>query len=321
VAQRASGEELGVTVHVARGAADGPTLGLVATIHGDAAFGALAIKQVLDSLDLAALRGRVVAVPIANPVAFESFTRTTGQGMNTDMNNMNRVFPGDPNGWMTQRLAAVVAEYVVPEADAFIDFHCGADSVIDYTLVSGDRTESEIRNLEYARRFGTPYMFIHDKDPHANTLDGYVKSLGKLSIVAEQGGTSITPEFTARTAERTRNVMKALGMLDGDPVLPASQLVMRRRVLVRVDTGGMIVPEVGPEAAGEVPEGTVLSRVIDPHTLEVAQVFTAPYRRSVLLDVRTGVTRVNPGDYGYIIADGDSGTETPFPVEQWGLAL
>jgi len=321
VAQRASGDALGIAVHVARGAHEGPTLGLVATIHGDAAFGAMVIKGLLDSLDLSVLRGTVVGVPIANPIAFESFTRTTGQGMNTDMNNMNRVFPGDRGGWLTQKMAAAIAEFVVPMADAFIDYHCGAESLIDYTLVSGETTPSEIANMEYALRFGTPYLFVHEKDPHSNTLDGYAKSLGKLSIVAEQGGTALTPGFTERTVERTRNVMKALDMIDGAPVVPERQLIMRRRVLQRVDSGGLLIPEVGAEAAATVVSGgTLLSTVYDPHTLEVLQEFRAPYERSVLLDVRAGLARVNPGDYGYIIADADSGETLPTPVDDWRLA-
>src|SRR3990170_8234593 len=81
VARRASGDDLHITVHVLNGAADGPVLGLSSTSHGDEAFSIETIRRVLESLDPSRIMGAVIAVPVLNPIAFESFTRTTGQGM------------------------------------------------------------------------------------------------------------------------------------------------------------------------------------------------------------------------------------------------
>ena len=320
VAQRASGETLTIHVHVQRGREPGPTLGLVGTVHGDAVFGGYAVMHALSTIGTD-FRGTLVGVPVANPVAFESGTRTTGQGWNTDMNNMNRVFPGNRDGWVTQQMAAVIAEEVIPQLDAVIDYHCGGSTSINYTLVNGDKTPEEKRIFNYCRLMGTEFIFVHDSNPFTGTLDQYARSLGKLVIVAEQGGNVLPDGFLNLSMTRVRNFMKGLGMVDGVPDLPKTQLVMRRRVIPRIKHGGLFVPEHGSDALAKiVPGGTVLGRVYDLHRLELLDEMTAPYERSAVLMARTVMGRVNPGDYAYIIADADSGEEIG-PLEDWRIEI
>jgi len=308
IARRASGENLAQHVHVARGRQDGPVLGLVAAVHGDAIYGSRIVMEAFQALDLEELRGTVIAVPVANPVAFESHTRATGQGMNTDMNNMNRVFPGNAGGWLTQKLADGLARFVLDNVDAVIDYHCGGDTSIDYTLVSGDQTEAEKRVYDFTRLMATPFLFIHDKDPFSGTIDQYVRERGKLCIVAEQGGNIMKEGFMELSLQRVRNFLCGLGMVDGEPVLPEKQLLMRERYLVRMDHGGIFVPAVGIEALSTIVDGgTLLGTVYDLNSMEVLQEVRAPYEKSAILMSRPGMSRVNPGDYGYIISRADTG--------------
>lgn len=311
VTRRSSGEELAIAVHVAAGKQSGPVLGLTGAIHGDALYGSHIIRLAMERLDLARLRGTVIGVPVCNPVAFESGTRTTGQGWNTDMNNMNRVFPGQAGGWVTQKMAAALTKFVVPHIDALIDYHCGADTSINYTLVNGDETEEQRRVFNFARLMGTDFIYVHDADPFSGTIDQYVKSLGKLCVVAEQGGNLMPAGFDSLSLLRIDNFMKGLGMQDGEPELPSTQLLMRGgRSLPRIDSGGLFYPEVGIEGLSTVvPGGTLLSRVVDPHTFETLQRIEAPYTKSALCDVRPTFGRVNPGDYAYIIGNASEGVK------------
>lgn len=316
IARRASGETLSQHVHVARGRNDGPVLGLVAAVHGDAIYGSRIVIEAFNRLNLEELSGTVMAVPVANPVAFESHTRATGQGMNTDMNNMNRVFPGDKGGWITQKLAAGLSRYVLDHVDAVVDYHCGSDTSIDYTLVSGNSTPAEKRVFDYTRLMATPFVFVHEKDPFTGTVDGYVRSRGKLSIVAEQGGNIMQPGFLELSMQRVRNFLSGLGIVSDTPVLPEKQLLMRERYLVRIDHGGLFIPAVGIEALSTVVKGeTLLGTVVDPHSMEVLQEIRAPYAESAILMSRPGLSRVNPGDYGYIISRADNGTWIDSPTE------
>jgi predicted deacylase len=322
VARRSSGEDLAIGAHVIRGAHDGPTLGLIGAVHGDASFGSHIIRLFVDQLDPSVLSGTVIAVPVANPVAFESGTRTTGQGWNTDMNNMNRVFPGLAGGWVTQKLAYALSSVIMAPMDAVIDYHCGADTSINYTLVNGDTTPEQKRIFDYTRLMGTDFIYVHDVDPFVGTIDQYSKANGKLCIVAEQGGGVMPDGFDALSLTRVANFMKALGMIEGEPDLPDSQLVMRGgRTLQRVDQGGLFYPEVGIEGLSTIVEGgTVLSRIYDAHTFEELQVIRAPYEKSAIFQLRPSFGRVNPGDYGYII--GDAGRATKIDrLENWKVQL
>ncbi|HEY0638575.1 MAG TPA: succinylglutamate desuccinylase/aspartoacylase family protein [Pseudonocardiaceae bacterium] len=318
VARRSSGEELSIRVHVARGASDGPTLGLVAAVHGDAVYGSHVVRLAMQRLDLSALRGTVIGVPVANPLAFESGTRTTGGGWNTDMNNLNRVFPGTPDGWITQRIAHALSTTVLSRLDALLDYHCGADTSIDYTLVNGDATPEQKRLFDFNRLMATDFIYVHDVNPFSGTITDDARRQGALCVVAEQGGNELQAGFDERSMTRVDNFLKALGMIDGTPELPATQLVMRGgRTLQRIQHGGLFYPEVGIEALSTVVEGgTVLSRVVDPHTFETLQTIRAPYERSAILQMRPGFGQVNPGDYCYIIGDATTGVELP-PLENW----
>jgi predicted deacylase len=321
VSRRASGEQLAITVHVAQGARPGPRLALVATVHGDAIFGAQVIREVLDRTPLEHMRGTLIAVPVANPIAFESYTRTTGQGMNTDMNNMNRVFPGDPNGWLTQKMAAVVSEVAAKQCDALIDYHCGADTFIDYTLINGEESEADKRNFDFAGYLGTPFLFVHKSNPFGGTLTDYVRSLGKLAVVSETGAAHVPDGYLDVQVTRAHNIMKALGMLEGEPELPEQQWLMRSRTLPRCADGGLYIPQIGNEAVGSVTPGeTVFARILDPHTFDELQVMKAPYARSAFLMMRNVTSRVCAGDYAAIVADYDSGAPLPRPTSQFRTA-
>ena len=307
VTARSSGETLSIGMHTVTGAVSGPTLGLFSTSHGDEAYAVLVIREVLRRVDPAALRGRILAIPIGNPVAFESFTRTTGQGMNTDKNNMNRVFPGTREGWLTEQMAHVVSTRFVSELDYLLDFHCGgSETAIDYVLTHAGGGEVGERSRELSRAYGTDLLFEHAAAVHHDTLTDYALSQGIPAVIVESGGSPVAadPSYLEKYVQGVLNVMIEVGMLDGELVLPKRQYLMRRRVLVRPANGGLFIPEVGFERLGTVVEGgTVLARVISAHSFEEYDVFTAPYEETVMIMMRGELSRVNPGDYAYILGD------------------
>ena len=118
---RPDGGPLGLPLVVVRGALPGPTLGVVAGVHGDEYEGPEALRRFLAGLDPARLRGTVVATPQANPPAFEAGQRTGA----VDHLDLNRAFPGRPDGFLTQRIADLLVGEVVGPADALVDLHGG----------------------------------------------------------------------------------------------------------------------------------------------------------------------------------------------------
>jgi len=63
--------------------------------------------------------------------------------------------------------------------------------------------------------------------------------------------------------------------------------------------------EYGVERLGEqVPKGTVLGRVVSPYTFQTLEVVEAPFDPSIIVLTRERFTKVDPGDYGFMVADG-----------------
>jgi uncharacterized protein len=104
-----------------RGAAPGPTAAFVAGVHGDEYEGPAALWALCEQLDPALLAGTVLVIPIANGAAFSAGTRSSP----IDMANLARIFPGDPDGTLSYRLAHALFTKVVRRADFLIDSHSG----------------------------------------------------------------------------------------------------------------------------------------------------------------------------------------------------
>ncbi len=310
VTVRASGETLSLAIHTLEGAEAGPTLGLFSTSHGDEAYGIEVIRALLERIDPKELRGTIRALPVGNPVAFESFTRTTGQGMNTDMNNLNRVFPGSPDGWLTQQIAHVISSSFVVGLDYLVDFHCGGlETAIDYVLIQNEHTSVDETSYRLSLLCGTDFLYQTDQPAHQGTLTQYAKSQGIPTVIAEFGGcVPADSRYLERYLRGLQNVMIDLGMLDGEIELPPRQRILSgTRSLLRPRTGGLFIPEVGFDCLGKtVAGGTVLARIVSPHTFEELDVLKAPYDETVIFMMRGVLSRVNPGDYAYILGNGAS---------------
>src|SRR4051794_39702794 len=116
------GSPVEIPVIIVRGQEDGPVVWMHGCVHGNEYCGTYSIHEFTRSLDPASLKGAVVALPILNLAAFRSRQRSSPFEIfnNTDM---NRCFPGNPNGGMTEQMAYVVFEELKKTATHFIDFH------------------------------------------------------------------------------------------------------------------------------------------------------------------------------------------------------
>lgn len=273
VGERADGSPVVVPVILVNGAHDGPTLYIQAAQHGPELTGIAAIRNVLASLDPASLRGRIIAVPVVNPPAFANRTRQSP----LDQEDMNRKWPGRVTGSLTERIAWVLWQEAVRQADAVVDVHTWNWTTVNHTRM-GDK-----RSAELARIFGTPVLVREDIDSGFKRA-GYE---GKLRIVAmEAGKPAITPELggaqhlrkqeVAMGERGIRNVLCYLGMIAGQPELPPVQTVVSwdSSNEIRATAGGLFLPEV--EHGQRVEEGELLGRTVDPGSLRVLEEIRSP---------------------------------------------
>jgi uncharacterized protein len=82
----------------------------------------VAVRQFIRDLDPAEMQGTIVACLLSSPVAFRERSAFINP---LDGKNLNRSFPGDPNGGPTERLAAWLWENLLARADYYVDCHCG----------------------------------------------------------------------------------------------------------------------------------------------------------------------------------------------------
>jgi len=290
----ANGHVLELTLHELHGREAGPTLGVVAGIHGDEPLGPETVRRLLEQISSEPLRGTVLALPVANAYAFQALTRNTP----LDMSNLNRIFPGDPNGMLSEQLAHAICSQLLDRCDAIIDFHSGGNlATVDYAYIHED-------DIGLAHAFSCEILY---RAPYfEGTFTAVARERGIHSVVSELGGgQQLNVHYLEKGVRGAVSVMKALGMLPGEPTPPKEQTIVEELATLRPHQGGVMLSTVDPSHLGEtVPRGTELARIVSPHTFEALEVITAPFDPSIMILTRQAVTTVNPGDYGIMVANG-----------------
>ena len=125
-----SGTVIDVPVHVLRATEPGPTLLLMAGMHGDEVNGIETIRRLVRRELLMPLRGSVIAIPILNIYGFLNFSRDVPDGK-----DVNRSFPGFPRGSLAGRVAHRFMREIMPLIDYGIDFHTGGATRANFPQV------------------------------------------------------------------------------------------------------------------------------------------------------------------------------------------
>jgi predicted deacylase len=255
-----------VPLIVVHGEHPGPTLLLTAAMHGPEIPGCEVIRRITrEAVDPSNLRGTIIALPIVNPFAFSNHS----MGAPQDGYNMNRVFPGQENGLLTHRLAYQVFHQAVPLADAIIDLHANPTPAIMFSLYRNQPSEVGARAAAMAAAYGitTIQMRLENEAHRSGTMGDAAQALGKPSLTIELLSWRRALEDSVRSGVRgTLNVMKHLGMLDGEleaqedvPVIPGKL----SRVEITAEKGGLV--HFLSDAGAAVKKGEVIARIVNPY--------------------------------------------------------
>ena len=306
------GGTVDVAVHIVRGARPGPTLGLLAGVHGDEILPLQVFRELLAEVDPRSLGGTLLVVPVANPLALAAFQRETPElHINTDL---HQVFPGSATGTLTQMIAWTLSQQVLNRVDALIDFHAGGvggrlQNRVDFHLdVQGALRE---RCVALCRAVGSGAI---QENNLARSAVAYVTGRGVPGINIEIGGAylprALAGEFARRIKRGVRNVMGHLGMLDGvsPPTKPQLLFGPKQRVEVNPKTGGYLHAEYGElEHLGwRIPAGTSLGTVFDCHTLAEVERLVAPVEGILFFNRHSGV--LEAGSKGFALAQIEGAT-------------
>lgn len=297
VSTLASGFELAMTIHVIQGAKPGPTLGVSGMVHGDELEGLLIGRELFGRIDPATLSGAVWILAVANPLAMEAISRNTP----IDMLDTNRQFPGVADGWLSEQQANAIAHGFIDHLDALVDIHAGGTFPwVDYCYVVND---------EGLSRAFLPQLLYQPSNPYPNTTASYAAQRGvKCTIVEIGGGYQEQATHVSNGVKGVLNQMRHLGMLEGAPERRRDQVLMREMKVMRPRMGGICVPRQALTPGMKVNGGTPLADIVSPYTFETLETMSAPYATSIVVLCRNYVTRIHPGDYGYMMANADSAT-------------
>lgn len=294
---RPDGTPLGIPVIVINGARPGPTLSLIAGVHGDEYDCVEGLRRFLSDLDPASVSGTIVATPQANPTAFEYFSRHNP----VDDLDLNRSFPGKPAGYLTDRLAALLSESFFAGADYVVDLHSGGMVLGLTPFVGFDDSRGPVGEGSFRLAQSTGLEVLYASVPFKNVLRLAAAERGVPSILVEIGSEGRMREPLAEKARETlHRIAAGTGIIDpvASPSI-AEHLIVKAAAsgeFLQASTGGFLLHHV--ELGDTVETGALLGRIVDPFGATLTEI-RAPHG-GMIAELRTiAATRI--GDWTYAV--------------------
>lgn len=255
IARLPSGTLIHMPIHVFRSEEDGPVVLLSGGLHGDEINGIEVVRRMVAGNTLRNLqRGTVIALPIINVYGFINYSREVPDGK-----DVNRSFPGRPDGSLASIVANQLSTKILPKIDFGVDFHTGGASRTNYPQIR--YSESDEMGREVAMAFKAPFTLT------SPIIDGSLRetaqNMGKSIIVFEGGESMRFDDKAIRTAVKgIKRVLHHFEMIDKAPDY--------KRVIhfdtsswVRAEMSGLFV--ASKESGKKVKENEVIGRINEPY--------------------------------------------------------
>src|SRR5215211_941347 len=272
-------EPIRLPLVIVHGPRPGPRLCLTAGVHAAEYPGIDAVMQTVQSIDPAELAGTVIAVPVVNPPMFQ---RRAGFLSPIDGLNLNRTAPGRADGTISEVLAHVLLNEVIGTCQYHIDCHGGdlGEILWPYSgyALTGD-SEQDRKGQELARLWSPHIIALYregsELPPTKGSLTSQAARQGVVSILAEAGSNgTLEPADDEIHMRGTRNVMRYLGMVPGEPDAAGEQVEPTGQFVVSAQRGGLLRLKIGigdeireEQEIAEVCDlfGEVVERIHSPH--------------------------------------------------------
>jgi predicted deacylase len=283
-------------VHVIHGARPGPRLFVSAAMHGDEINGVEIIRRLIRLPLLRKLCGTLIAVPVVNVHGFIHLSRYL-----PDRRDLNRTFPGSPEGSLTARLAHLFLKDILDNATHGIDLHTGALHRSNLPQIRGRFDDAE--TLRLATAFGAPVLV--NAELRGGSLREIAAGRGIPVLIYEGGEALRFDEHSIRVGLRgILAVMRALDMIPPAKrrPSPAGAMQVHSTVWVRAPDSGILraIQALGRRVAA----GDILGTISDPFGERDVAV-TAPAGGVII--GRLNLPLVNEGDALFNIARLDDG--------------
>jgi predicted deacylase len=285
-----------IPVTIIRGSQPGPSLALVGGTHGSEVAPIVALQRLRSLVNPAELRGTLIIVHVAN---MPSFLGRTIYYSPVDRKNLNRMYPGNPAGTVSERIANVITTEIIERADYLIDMHSGDgnESLRPYLYWNRLGVDAKVDSLarELALAWGATHVIVDTTRTRDREKSLYTQNTahlrGKPALTTETGYLGLPdPLMVQQNVDGALRVLRHLRMLPGNVETGKPVWLGRYEVLTSPETG---VWHHVAERGHTVAEGAIIGRLTDFFGDEIA-VIRAPFDGEVMYVV--GTPAMNKGE-------------------------
>jgi predicted deacylase len=290
-----------VWIRAIRGKDRGPTITFLGAQHGDEYSGVEIINRIIDKIDPNTIYGNIFAVPVSNPLAFNTSNRITPPSIGYEHLNLNRVWPGNSKGLLTEQIAACFWEELIKDSDVVLDMHEGGKAFMaQYIHARGTR--------ETDRRVGEKNKQLYKWFGHGVPVLGGIRTqsymMGSLSIqtgirdipcigIELGGGGRLWEDMVALGVQGIWNIMIGLNMIQDEPIgQNEKQIIASESSWPKTKNGGLFTNKC---SLNEIVNKNAKIGELRNTIGDLVEEIYAPYK-SVIFDTRYQPT-VYPGDW------------------------
>ncbi|ELR69673.1 Putative deacylase [Fulvivirga imtechensis AK7] len=246
---------INIPVFVSRAKKPGPTLLVMAGIHGDETNGIEILRRIIRNKYHKPTRGTVIAIPVFNVYGFINHSRGLPDGK-----DLNRSFPGSKTGSLASRVAHFMTSEILPQVDIGIDFHTGGASHNNYPQIRASFQSEE--EFEIAKAFGAP--FIIESPFRDKSLRKTAAKAGKPILVYEGGETlRLRKQVLDVGVSGMLRVMNHLGMRDDAPEAVHQPIFIKNSTWIRAKYAGLHHAHV--RNGNKIEKNQALGLITDPY--------------------------------------------------------
>ncbi|KNC97694.1 succinylglutamate desuccinylase/aspartoacylase [Spizellomyces punctatus DAOM BR117] len=257
IAKQGLSEWLRIPVIVARGKEDGPVVGITAVVHGNELNGVPCIHRVISDIDVSQLRGTVVAVPCVNVPGYLRYSREFSDGK-----DLNRLFPGQPEGTSSQIYAFNIMDKVVNHFNFLIDLHTASFGRVNSYYVRSDMNDPMAAAMAKLQQ---PQIILHNSGQDG-ALRSAAMNRGVKAITVEIGNPQLFQnQYVQWSYLGVMRILAWLNMFSMDPENtvhggpPPSTILCSKGFWIYTKTGGVL--EVYPNVNTVVRKGDLIARI------------------------------------------------------------
>lgn len=260
-----------IPVYVFRSVHPGPTLLILAGMHGDEINGIEIVRKLITREDVRKpLCGSIVAIPVVNTISFLYGSRDLPDGR-----DLNRCFPGTKNGSLGSRIAYDLMKEIIPQIDFGVDFHTGGAKINNFPQIRC--VFDNEANLGLGNSFSPP--FIVNSPFRDNTFRKEAARRGK-SILVFEGGESSRFDYLSinEGINGCLRLMKHLNMIDLN-IPPNPTVLLNKTSWIRAKSSGMF--HSAKTNGAHMNKGEIIGVIVDPYG-EHQENLIAPYNGYII---------------------------------------